>query len=277
MVVVRSVMFLAVLLSVLAPNSSLAQCSPLSTTTSPADLRLGWKPSPSPTAAGYFLCWGVASGQCTNRIDVGSVTNTTVSGLQADFTYYFTIVAYSAYGDEAPPSNEVSFGLPSSPTIPQGPKLEMSLSTPSGGKQNVRLTFSATVGHSYEVEATSDFKSWATIWTTTPLSSRSITFIEPRRSSGSRFYRLKEQTINQALPRGQKLEMSLTTPNGGEPNVQLTFSGSVGYSYEVQATSDFKSWATIWTTTPDSNSAVTFSEPRRPNGARFYRLLERVN
>jgi hypothetical protein len=86
-------------------------------------VRLGWKPSPSAGVAGYYLCWGLGTGQCTNRLDAGSVTNVAVADLLTGPTYYFTVVAYSAYGDEAPPSNEVSYSVPAS-TINQPPTLD---------------------------------------------------------------------------------------------------------------------------------------------------------
>lgn len=72
-------------------------------------VHLGWKPSPSANVSGYFMCWGLASGQTTNRLDTGNVTNVFLGDLLPGYTYYFTVVAYSSFGDEAPPSNEVNW------------------------------------------------------------------------------------------------------------------------------------------------------------------------
>ena len=74
---------------------------------------LGWNPSPDTNATGYFLCWGLASDACTNRLDVGNSTNTSVSGLATGMAYYFSVVAYGAAGQEGPPSNEISYTLSS--------------------------------------------------------------------------------------------------------------------------------------------------------------------
>jgi hypothetical protein len=112
MFAIRSLLCLAVLLLVSSPASLLGQSVPTITTNSPGMVRLGWKPSPSENVAGYFLCWGFASGQCTNRLDAGNVTTVNVAGLQPGVTYFFTVIAYSAFGDEAPPSNEVSYCPP---------------------------------------------------------------------------------------------------------------------------------------------------------------------
>ena len=112
MLFARSVMYLSVLLLVFASSSSHAQLGPTITTTSPGMVRLGWKPSPSANVSGYYLCWGLATGQCTNRLDAGSVTNVSVTDIVSGPIYYFTVVAYSSFGDEAPPSNEVNYTLP---------------------------------------------------------------------------------------------------------------------------------------------------------------------
>jgi hypothetical protein len=79
----------------------------------PGLVALGWNPSPDINAAGYFLCWGLASDACTNRLDVGHSINTTVAGLAANVAYYFRVVAYGAAGQESPPSNEISHSLTS--------------------------------------------------------------------------------------------------------------------------------------------------------------------
>ena len=85
--------------------------SPPSTNPPPAEPQVstGWNPSPDPSVTGYYLCWGLATGQCTNFIDVGDVTNATLGGLTTNVEYYFTVVAYDAAGDQAVPSNEIQY------------------------------------------------------------------------------------------------------------------------------------------------------------------------
>ena len=102
-------------------------------------VKLGWCPSPSAGVAGYYVVYGagrditnwtpsvyahpstnpcpgtlISSGSnwflaYTNRIDVGNTTSATISNLLVGVTYFFSVVAYSAYGDQAPPSNEVKY------------------------------------------------------------------------------------------------------------------------------------------------------------------------
>ena len=118
----------------------------------PADsalVSLGWNPSPDTNATGYFLCWGLASDACTNRLDVGNSTNTSVSGLATGMAYYFSVVAYGAAGQEAPPSNEISFDThidntpPVIQTLPQ-----------AGG--TLTLTWSAMPWQKYQVQYTTN-------------------------------------------------------------------------------------------------------------------------
>jgi len=109
---------LAMLLLVSSSLSIFAQPGPTIATTSHPLLKLRWKPSPSPNVSGYYLCWGLVSGQCTNLIDAGSVTKVNLTGLSSGSSYFFTVIAYSSFGDEAPPSNEVSYSQPNPPNRP---------------------------------------------------------------------------------------------------------------------------------------------------------------
>jgi hypothetical protein len=57
--------------------------------------------------AGYRLHYGAAPSAYTASIDVGSASTYTFSGLAAG-TYYFSVTAYDAAGNESVFSNEVS-------------------------------------------------------------------------------------------------------------------------------------------------------------------------
>lgn len=73
-----------------------------------AQVTLAWAPSVS-MVDGYWLYYGTASGTYTARIDVGSVTTYTVTGLTSGQTYYFAVTAYDRTdGRESGTSNEVS-------------------------------------------------------------------------------------------------------------------------------------------------------------------------
>ena len=117
MLVSRLSVWLCALLAVCAQVFSREQ--PLSVTQAPGTnspapggVVLRWNPSPDTNATGYFLCWGLASEACTNRLDAGKATTVSVGHLQPDLTYYFTVVAYDAAGRESLPSNEITHRIP---------------------------------------------------------------------------------------------------------------------------------------------------------------------
>jgi Fibronectin type III domain len=69
---------------------------------------LAWQPSIDPLVVGYKIYYGTASHTYTNAIDVGNVTQATVSNLSEGVTYYFSVTAYTILDIESPFSNEVS-------------------------------------------------------------------------------------------------------------------------------------------------------------------------
>ncbi len=246
-----------------------AAVSPLSVgiskTGSGASVSLGWTASPSTNVTGYFLNWGLLSGQCTNQLDVGNVTNTTVSGLASNTTYYFNVVAYDAAGDQAPPSNELAYQVAAAPPPPPAVQLQPDATNPN----RMWLSFQAAAGESYVIEASQDLKNWQTILTTNASAAGLISVIVSDSALyPQRFYRVGRQT---ALPLALKLQSG--SGNGGA--FAVSFLGSAGKSYAIQATQDFKQWTTVWTTNVASAGPLVYTPadlalyPRR-----FYRVWQ---
>jgi hypothetical protein len=126
---------------------------------------LVWDPSPDTNVVGYFLCWGTASGLCTNQLNAGNATMVTVHCFTTNAVYYFNVVAYNAIGQPADPSNEVQYSgmdLPAflGPTLAVQPAL--SRTSPAG----ISLSFQGSAGATYAVLASQDLIRWDTIWTT---------------------------------------------------------------------------------------------------------------
>jgi hypothetical protein len=69
---------------------------------------LTWNASNDPNVIGYRIYYGGASGYYTNSVTVGNVTNTVITGLQDNTTYYFAAKGYDSAGDESDFSNEAS-------------------------------------------------------------------------------------------------------------------------------------------------------------------------
>ncbi len=70
---------------------------------------LSWDPSPSDDVAGYRLHYGQQSGNYANTMDVGKRLTTDVANLIDGTTYYFTVTAYDAEGNESDASEEFHY------------------------------------------------------------------------------------------------------------------------------------------------------------------------
>ena len=150
----------------------------------PYSLTFSWDPSPSPDVVGYHLYYGVASGVYTQTNILGEVMNSTVSGLLSGVTYYFALRAVGTYGQESDLSDEISYRQ----AIPGA---QMQISSVGGGQ--FTLTVNGTAGHSYDLEATTDFQIWSVIGTATLDASGSMDFTDPNAANfPQRFYRTRD-------------------------------------------------------------------------------------
>jgi hypothetical protein len=95
---------------VLAPM--LLACCPAGAT---QNVSLAWDASPDPDVVGYYIYYGAASGDFTNRVSVGNVTSATVSNLAEGALYFFAATARNTSGLESDFSNEVSYSVPMAP------------------------------------------------------------------------------------------------------------------------------------------------------------------
>jgi Fibronectin type III domain len=77
------------------------------------NVMLAWDPAPVPNLAGYNLYYGTVSGAYAQKIEIGNSTSVSVPNLSEGWTYFFAVTAYNALGTESPPSNEISFTVPS--------------------------------------------------------------------------------------------------------------------------------------------------------------------
>jgi fibronectin type 3 domain-containing protein len=143
---------------------------------------LAWQPSSSTNVTSYRVYYGTSSGNYTNSVLVGMVMTNTVSGLASGVTDYFAITVIGADGQESAFSNEINY-MPGVPTV------RMRIAS---AKEFV-LTVSYLIGHTYQVQATQDFKAWTTIGTATLDASGSLDFTDTNAASFThRFYRTQE-------------------------------------------------------------------------------------
>ncbi len=73
----------------------------------PQSASLAWNASaPAAGVTGYYIHYGTATGNYTNRIDAGLASSAVVNSLRVGATYYFVTTAYTASGMESGYSNE---------------------------------------------------------------------------------------------------------------------------------------------------------------------------
>ncbi len=72
-----------------------------------AEVSLAWDANSEPDLAGYIIYYGDASGDYSNSLDVGDITEFTVTGLDDGGTYYFAATAYDLDGNESAYSEEL--------------------------------------------------------------------------------------------------------------------------------------------------------------------------
>ena len=108
---------------------------------SAADVTLAWDSNQENDVAGYRLHYGTSSGNYTQNIDVGNITEHTLTGLQDGTTYYFAVTAYDLDNYESGYSQELSYtagNQNSSPTTPAVPN------SPSSGYVGTSYSFSTS-------------------------------------------------------------------------------------------------------------------------------------
>ena len=153
----------------------------------PYNLTFAWSASSSSEVVGYNLYYGTISGIYTNKIPVGNLTTTTISGLSGGVSYYFATTAFSADGQESDFSNEVSYQQKLF-----GPKMQ--IASTSNGQFKLALVGSA--GGTYDIEASQDLMSWLVIGTVTLDTNGAVDFTDPNTANFSkRFYRTRNSQL----------------------------------------------------------------------------------
>jgi hypothetical protein len=149
---------------------------------------LAWNQSTDPTVVGYTIYFGGASGKYTNTLPAGNATNATISGLIPGTTYYFAATTYNSSGVQSPFSNEASYSVPTNAVPTPSPGVQLRV-TPT---RQFILTVTGPVGHTYDIQASQDLKTWTVIGTVTVGASGSVDFTDTNAASFSRrFYRTR--------------------------------------------------------------------------------------
>lgn len=148
------------------------------------NVSLAWDRSPSIEVTGYRIYYGVTPGNYTNSVVIGNVTNATVTGLVSGVPYFLTVSGYNSSGLESQLSNEISY------TVPGG---RATLQIRVAPNKHAILTMTGLIGRTYEIQATSDLKTWTVLGTVTVGSTGLANYTNTNAGSFSkRYYRTRD-------------------------------------------------------------------------------------
>jgi hypothetical protein len=152
--------------------------------TAPAgqSVTLVWNANTDPNVTGCNVYFGVSSGNYTNMINAGNVTNATVSGLVAGVTYYFAATTYDSAGDQSGYSTEVAY------TVTTATSVQVQISSAPAGQ--FILTVTSPTDQTFDLQASQDLKTWTVIGTVTVGAGGSLNFTDTNAANfPQRFYR----------------------------------------------------------------------------------------
>jgi len=156
--------------------------SPVGAAQAERAVTLAWDRSTSSGVTGYYVYVLEENTTAPSRVMVGNTNQVTIATLKEGLKYSFTVTAFNATGLESVPSNGAMFVVP----VP----ITMTANNSTNGLW--RIQFQGAPGRTYDVEASSDLRTWTTIWQTGLISVYApLEFEDP--ASGvlsARFYRL---------------------------------------------------------------------------------------
>lgn len=143
-------------------------------------VNLSWDASADMNVVGYVVYVGGTSGSYSNRVDVGNVTETTITGLTPGTTNYFVVTSYDELGVESVPSNEASYITPGT--------LQARLESDG----TLHLTFRVAAGHAYIVQSSDNtLTNWTTLTTIFAQTNGVYEFVDTNfTGAAKRYYRL---------------------------------------------------------------------------------------
>jgi hypothetical protein len=226
-----------------------------------ASVTLAWTPSSSPNIAGYDIYYGTSSSNYTSSISVSNVTEVTILGLTSGTTYYFAAKTYSSSGSLSAFSPQISYMAGTTSAIPAA--ITLQLASPPG---QFSFSVSGTSGFEYAVEASTNLVNWVVLGTNTA----PFIFVDPNAGQFKhRFYRAiyAPNVIFTLPPTAGVLTSAFANASG---QFSFTVSGTAGYPYAVEASTNLVNWIILGTNTAPFNFVDTNASqfPRR-----FYRAV----
>ena len=224
---------------------------------------LTWDAGGDPEIAGYRIYYGIQSQNYTAWVDVGKVTQATITGLVAGTTYYFAATTYYDSGEESDYSNETTFTVPAD-AVNSLAAISTTVTNPatlaamgqSGGHFN--FTISGAEGSVYILEASSNLVNWIPVQTNTA----PFTFVESGGVLPQQFYRAVGAKIT--VPAAGTVTLAQSV---GQFNANV--SGTPGFNYVIEASTDLVNWIPVQT----NIAPFTFVESEADEMPQYYRAV----
>jgi hypothetical protein len=156
--------------------------------------------------------------------------------------------------------------------------LRLALAPVTSPVRGMQISFQSSPGYRYQLQATENFRSWTTIWSTPLASSDQLySFIDPvSPASRARFYRVRINSTNEIDVLSLALPLDLAINQTANPvrGMNISFQATAGFQYQLQATEDFRTWFPVWNSpvalATETLSVVDTASTLR--NARFYRV-----
>ncbi|MGD9323867.1 MAG: fibronectin type III domain-containing protein, partial [Desulfobacterales bacterium] len=109
-----------------------------------AEITLAWDANTEPDLAGYNIYFGTTSRDYSEPINVGDVTEVTLTGFDEGGTYYFAATAYDEDDNESAYSEELVHTFSNGKPINNNPNPPSVPAGPSSGYTQTNYTFNTT-------------------------------------------------------------------------------------------------------------------------------------
>jgi len=192
-------------------------------------LTMGWSPSPDTSIAGYYVCYGLTSGSCTNQLNVGNSTTATFGGIQEGVTYFFRAVAYDASGQKSPPSSTVAFSLPILPPPPTNDAPQLTLEDLGTGAFRIQGNDPKQRSHRIQFITNAGSTNWQTLGSVTPDATGAFEFVDVTGSAQRDYRAILVQATARSIP-APVMQPQQAVAGG----VVLTWSTVSGQTYRLQ-------------------------------------------
>jgi hypothetical protein len=128
--------------------------------------------------------------------------------------------------------------------------LRLALAPVSSPVRGMQISFQSSPGYRYQLQATENFRSWSTLWSTPLTASNHLySFVDPTSpTSIKRFYRVRINSSNEIDVLSLALPLNLAIAPTANPvrGMSISFQSTAGFQYQLQATEDFQTWVPLW-------------------------------